>query len=252
MSNNIIDQSYQITRQKIILIGDIAVGKTCIINSILGHKFKGEYEASIGVDFFSKTMRYKSKSFKLQIWDSAGAEKFKSLIPNYIRGASLIFLVYDITRKSTFDSLTNWLKFIYEIENTNIVIIGNKLDLKNQRAVSEEEGKKFCEENKLLSFFEVSAKEDINVKEMLFNSIASLSIFKDIAPNDKKEDIFNELKNENNESIVGDLNGMSILSGNDQNKVLNVINQSGNNEETNVPDDNKDKFKTKKKKRFCC
>jgi small GTP-binding protein len=197
-------------------------------------------------------MRYKSKSFKLQIWDSAGAEKFKSLIPNYIRGASLIFLVYDITRKSTFDSLTNWLKFIYEIENTNIVIIGNKLDLKNQRAVSEEEGKKFCEENKLLSFFEVSAKEDINVKEMLFNSIASLSIFKDIAPNDKKEDIFNELKNENNESIVGDLNGMSILSGNDQNKVLNVINQSGNNEETNVPDDNKDKFKTKKKKRFCC
>ena len=61
MSNNIIDQSYQITRQKIILIGDIAVGKTCIINSILGHKFKGEYEASIIVDFFSKTMRYKSK-----------------------------------------------------------------------------------------------------------------------------------------------------------------------------------------------
>ncbi len=81
-------------------------------------------------------MRYKNKSFKLQIWDSAGAEKFKSLIPNYIRGASLIFLVYDITRKSTFDSLTNWLKFIYEIENTNIVIIGNKLDLKNQRAAN--------------------------------------------------------------------------------------------------------------------
>ena len=252
MNDSNMDVSYQISRQKLIFTGDMSVGKTSIVNVLMGQKFNLEYEASIGVDFFSKTMRYKSKSFKLQIWDSAGAEKFKSLIPNYIRGASLIFLVYDITRKSTFDSLTNWLKFIYEIENTNIVIIGNKLDLKNQRAVSEEEGKKFCEENKLLSFFEVSAKEDLNVKEMLFNSIASLSIFKDIAPNDKKEDIFNELKNENNESIVGDLNGMSILSGNDQNKVLNVINQSGNNEETNVPDDNKEKIKTKKKKRFCC
>ena len=87
---------------------------------------------------------------------------------------------------------------------------------------------------------------------MLFNSIASLSIFKDIAPNEKKEDIFNELKNENNESIVGDLNGMSILSGNDQNKNLNVINQSGNNEETNIPTNNKDINKMKKKKRFCC
>ena len=252
MNDSNMDVSYQISRQKLIFTGDMSVGKTSIVNVLMGQKFNLEYEASIGVDFFSKTMRYKSKSFKLQIWDSAGAEKFKSLIPNYIRGASLIFLVYDITRKSTFDSLTNWLKFIYEIENTNIVIIGNKLDLKNQRAVSEEEGKKFCEENKLLSFFEVSAKEDLNVKEMLFNSIASLSIFKDIAPNEKKEDIFNELKNENNESIVGDLNGMSILSGNDQNKVLNVINQSGNNEETNVPDDNKEKIKTKKKKRFCC
>jgi len=82
MSNNIIDQSYQITRQKIILIGDIAVGKTCIINSILGHKFKGEYEASIIVDFFSKTMRYKSKDnhSASHLNYKFGAEKFKSLI----------------------------------------------------------------------------------------------------------------------------------------------------------------------------
>ena len=257
MSNNInnINNSLQITRQKIILIGDIAVGKTSIINSILGHKFKSEYEASVGVDFFSKTMRYKGKSFKLQIWDSAGQEKFKSLIPNYIRGASLIFLVYDITKKSSFNSLINWLKFIYEIENTNIVIIGNKIDLKNERVISEEEGKKFCDENNLMSFFEVSAKEDINIKEMLYNSIASLPIFKELAPGFRKEDIFNELKNENNESIINDdINGMSILSANDQNKVLNVINQSGNNEETKVSSNNNNSKNSsiKKKKKWCC
>ena len=99
MTEENIDTSYQMSRQKIILIGNVAVGKTSIINSLLGQKFNDEYEPSIGVDFFSKTMKYKGKTIKLQIWDSAGQEKFKSLIPNYIRGSSLIFLVYDVTNK---------------------------------------------------------------------------------------------------------------------------------------------------------
>ena len=91
MTEENIDSSYQMSRQKIILIGNVAVGKTSIINSLLGQKFNDEYEPSIGVDFFSKTMKYKGKNIKLQIWDSAGQERFKSLIPNYIRGSSLIF-----------------------------------------------------------------------------------------------------------------------------------------------------------------
>ena len=135
MNDSNMDVSYQISRQKIILTGDVAVGKTAMINSLLGSKFNDEYEPSIGVDFFSKTLKFKGKQIKLQIWDSAGQEKFRSLIPNYIRGASLIYLVYDITNKNSFNHLPDWIKFINNIENTNIVIIGNKIDLENKREV---------------------------------------------------------------------------------------------------------------------
>ena len=197
MNDSAMEISYQINRQKIILIGDVAVGKTCIINSLLGQKFNDEYEPSIGVDFFSKTLKFKGKIMKLQIWDSAGQEKFKSLIPNYIRGASLIFLVYDITNKSSFDNLPNWIKFINDIENTNIVIVGNKTDLENKREISIEECKKFCEENNF-DFFEVSAKEGNGLYDMLFTSIANLPVFSYLN-NEKltKEEIIKCLQNEN-------------------------------------------------------
>ncbi len=95
-----LDQStYAIVRQKLVFVGDMSVGKTAIICGILGQKFKGCYESSVGVDFFSKTVKFKSKNLKLQMWDSAGQEKYKSLIPSYIRGSAIIFVVYDITSK---------------------------------------------------------------------------------------------------------------------------------------------------------
>jgi small GTP-binding protein len=84
-------------RQKIVFIGDILVGKTSMIYRLLENIFKENYEPSIGVDFSSKSIRYKGKNMKLQIWDSAGQERYKSLIPNYIRGSSIIFIVYDIS-----------------------------------------------------------------------------------------------------------------------------------------------------------
>lgn len=84
-------------KQKLVVVGDIAVGKTTIINSLLGQKFKENYEPSVGVDFFTKNIKFKGKNIKLQIWDSAGQEKYRSLIKNYIRGSSIIFVIYDIT-----------------------------------------------------------------------------------------------------------------------------------------------------------
>ena len=115
MNDSGIDVSYQVNRQKIIFIGDISVGKTSIINVLTGYKFNDEYEASIGVDFFSKTIKYKGKTIKLQIWDSAGQEKFRSLIRNYIRGSSLVFIVYDITNKKSFNNLQSWIDFVNNI-----------------------------------------------------------------------------------------------------------------------------------------
>ena len=170
MTENSMDLSYQMSRQKIIFTGDIAVGKTSIINSIMDQKFSAEYEPSIGVDFFSKTIRYKGKLIKLQIWDSAGQEKFRSLIPNYIRGSSLIFLIFDVSKKDTFEHLNEWINFIKNIENGNIVIVGNKIDLKDSREVTKEEAEKFCKEVKY-DYFEVSAKEGTNIKNLLYTSI---------------------------------------------------------------------------------
>ena len=100
-----------------------------------------EIQPSIGVDFSSKNIRYKGKSLKLQIWDSAGQERYRSLIPTYIRGSSIIFIVFDISSiiihiislylgKETFESVPNWISFVKNIESPIIVLLGNKIDLK--------------------------------------------------------------------------------------------------------------------------
>ena len=255
MNDSSVDVSYLVNRQKIIFIGDIYVGKTSIINVLMGQKFNNEYEASIGVDFFSKTIKYKGKTIKLQIWDSAGQEKFRSLIPNYIRGSSLVFIVYDVTNRKSFDNLQSWIDFVNNIENANIVILGNKIDLESQRQVSTDEVQKFCSE-KNYEFYEVSAKEDNNLNNMLFNSVAGLPFFSSInTDGQSKEQIVDNLIKENLDSfkyqnqnstgnaetvnaelkVIGDNNGEISLKENNRNEL-------GGQEETQV-------IKTKKK---CC
>jgi small GTP-binding protein len=251
-SNN--DISYQISRQKIIFTGDVAVGKTSIVNSLLNSKFSEEYEASIGVDFFSKTLNYKGKQIKLQIWDSAGQEKFRSLIPNYIRGAALVFLVYDVTNKNSFDSLPNWLKFINNIENTNIVIVGNKIDLESKRVIANEEGKKFAEENHM-ELFEVSAKEGTGLEDMIYNSVASLPIF-GILNTEKmtKEEIIGCLRKENEEGKERKIYEETLESHNDteknREKSREIIPTSNNSNA--VTELNKNVYNGNKKRKFCC
>ena len=229
MTENSMDLSYQMSRQKIIFTGDIAVGKTSIINSIMDQKFSAEYEPSIGVDFFSKTIRYKSKLIKLQIWDSAGQEKFRSLIPNYIRGSSLIFLIFDVSKKDTFEHLNEWINFIKNIENGNIVIVGNKIDLKDSREVSKEEAEQFCKEVKF-DYFEVSAKEGTNIKNLLYTSIASLPIFNAInVEGISKENIIGNLFQENLDSFRyqnNTTNTNDANANNDINNNNNEVNQS--------------------------
>ena len=258
-----IDTSYQINKQKLILIGDVAVGKTSIINSILGQKFNDEYEPSIGVDFFSKTIKYKGKSIKLQIWDSAGQEKFRSLIPNYIRGASLIILVYDITNKSSFNNLNSWIEFINNYESTNIIICGNKIDLKDKREVSYEEGEKFSEEKKM-DFFEISAKEETNLLNMLFSSVASLPFFSTLNNEIKsKEELINDLEKENIDNLNNNEDETLGIGNEPKDKKLNVIgkekknisnlveNNIDNSDINKVIEDSQNNNKVKKKRKCC-
>ena len=201
----------------------------------MGQKFNNDYEASIGVDFFSKTIKYKGKIIKLQIWDSAGQEKFRSLIPNYIRGSSLVFVVYDISNKKSFNNVNSWVNFVNNIENSNIVIVGNKIDLENKREVTYEEGKKYCEENNF-DFFEVSAKNDINLNNMLFNSVASLPFFNSInADGSSKEQIVENLMKENLDTFKYQENKSSEVAG--INSGLNVIGNDNNNKQNNTNGD---------------
>ena len=93
------DNGNDVIRYKIVFIGDVSVGKTSIMNRIVENKFKDYYEPSIGVDFSTKIIKHRSKTIKLQIWDSAGQERYKGLIPSYIKGASLVFVVYDVNSK---------------------------------------------------------------------------------------------------------------------------------------------------------
>ena len=258
MNDSNLDVSYQISRQKIILTGDVAVGKTSIINTLLGTKFTDEYEPSIGVDFFSKTMNYKGRQIKLQIWDSAGQEKFRSLIPNYIRGASLIFLVYDITNKNSFANLPDWIKFINNIENTNIVIVGNKIDLEDKRVITFEEGKKFAEANNF-EIYEVSAKEGTGLLDMLFNSIATLPVFDTLNnPKLSKEEIIEALKKENYEryderKINDETDDKVCDTDKNKEKSREIINDNNNNNNSTMSSDyNKNLFTADNTRKKCC
>ena len=230
------DQSYQTNRQKIIFCGDAGVGKTSIINSIMGQKFSEEYEPSIGVDFFSKTVRYNGRLIKLQIWDSAGQEKFRSLIPNYIRGSAIIFLIFDVSQKISYDHLNEWLNFITNIENGGlIIIVGNKIDLKDSREVNTEEAEKYCKDKKY-DYFEVSAKDGTNIDNMLYTSLAGLPVFNTLnGETIPKENIIKDLLQENLDSFRAQSfeNGNNGNNNNTENNNnisdINNINRINNN-----------------------
>ena len=189
-------------RIKIIIVGDKGVRKTEIIHQFFEEDFKDINEGGLGIDFYPKKIKYKGKDLRLQIWDTSGQEKYRGLIPSYARNADIVFLIYDIGSKKTFDNLPNWIKFIYSIEKTKIVICGNKIDLK-YREVNKKEGEKFAEKEGL-GFFEVCSENRENIKNMFYNSIAELFIL-DGEINNKKEFV-KELFEENGINIINNDN----------------------------------------------
>jgi len=188
-----VDNSISVTRHKIIFVGDAGVGKSSIINRIVDNPFNESYEMSIGVDFMSKNLRYHGQNIKLQIWDSAGQEKYKGLIPSYVRNSSIVFVVYDISSKNSFNNVPSWISFIKSIENTKIILCGNKIDL-TTREVQKNEGEKFAQKEGI-PFFEVSAKTNDNIKLMFYTAIVDLPTFAEGAIN--KENLIKELQEEN-------------------------------------------------------
>ena len=172
-------------------------------------------QPTIGVDFATKTIEYKDHSLKLQIWDSAGQERYKALIPSYVRGASIIFIVYDVSNKSSFTNLITWINFIKQVntDESMLVLCGNKIDLTRQ--VSTNDGKILAEKEKVL-FFETSAKNSININHMIFSCIANLPFFEQFA--DDKDNIIQELENNNTKTTEPGIFEIDIEKNNELNQ----------------------------------
>ncbi|CAB1317631.1 unnamed protein product, partial [Coregonus sp. 'balchen'] len=152
---------------KYIIIGDTGVGKSCLLLQFTDKRFQPVHDLTIGVEFGARMITIDGKQIKLQIWDTAGQESFRSITRSYYRGAAGALLVYDITRRDTFNHLTTWLEDARQHSNSNMVImlIGNKSDLESRREVKKEEGEAFAREHGLI-FMETSAKTASNVEEV--------------------------------------------------------------------------------------
>jgi small GTP-binding protein len=162
---------------KIVMIGDSGVGKSCILLRFADDKFNENFYATIGVDFRFKNVMVDDKSVKLQIWDTAGQERYKSITNAYYKGSKGAFVVYDITRKETFDNVDKWINELRIINGNKILIIliGNKSDLNLLRKINA--GEANFKANQLgINFFEVSALDSSNIHKAFEEMIKEIYV----------------------------------------------------------------------------
>ena len=154
---------------KYIIVGNQAVGKSNIIYRFTQNKFDPQYKATINLDFSYKNIKVKDKIFRIQLWDTVGQESFQSISRGYYKSGVCALVVYDITERESFNDVSNWIE---ECKNNgpstiSLVLVGNKIDLENERQVSHEEGEEFASRNNML-FFETSALSGKNI-DLVFN-----------------------------------------------------------------------------------
>uniref|UniRef100_A0AC35U807 Ras-related protein Rab-3 n=1 Tax=Rhabditophanes sp. KR3021 TaxID=114890 RepID=A0AC35U807_9BILA len=178
---------------KLLIIGNSSVGKTSFLFRYCDDSFTSAFVSTVGIDFKVKTVFRGDKRVKLQIWDTAGQERYRTITTAYYRGAMGFILMYDITNEESFNSVQDWCTQIktYSWENAQVVLVGNKCDMDDERVVSYERGRQLADQLGL-EFFETSAKENINVKavfeklvEIICNKMAE-SLDKDQAQSQPK------------------------------------------------------------------
>ncbi len=172
---------------KIMILGNTSVGKTSFIIKYTENTFQEVYLSTIGIDYKIKKLTYNEQKYNLYIYDTTGEERFRSLSFNLIKFTEGVILMYDITNKSSFKSIPEWIESAREHkgENYPIIIIGNKIDLEEKRKITTEEGENLAKKYGL-DFFEISNKEDINIKEAIFTLFKKVLIYieqKDIKGN---------------------------------------------------------------------
>jgi len=157
------DENYEMMF-KVVLVGDSFVGKTNIMSKYIKNEFHEDSKATVGVEFGSKQFTVEGHSIKAQIWDTAGQERYKAITSAYYKGAKGAFIVYDITRKQSFDSVEKWVNDVTAVadKKITIILIGNKCDLEDQRQITKEQGEEKA--NKLeIAFLETSALSGENL-----------------------------------------------------------------------------------------
>ena len=166
----------QQTRLKLITGGDHAVGKSSLVRRFMGKGFSPDFGSTDGVDSYTKTFKQNSNFITMRIYDLAGQILYREVAQSYMEGADLVILVFDVTRKETFDNIEGWYETIFGVleesklgKRTPCALIGNKIDLKDQRVVKLEEGGELAKKLKCL-YIETSAKENTNVIEA-FNAL---------------------------------------------------------------------------------
>ena len=159
---------------KLVLIGDSGCGKSSLMHRLTDQRFQETHDVTLGSDFGSSIIAVGDKAMKLQLWDTAGQETYKSVTRSYFRGSSGALLTYDISRRATFDHIKDWLSDLRDTagENVCIILVANKSDLENQREVTAEEAKVWAKTNGISEFIETSARTGSNVNEA-FRKVAA-------------------------------------------------------------------------------
>ena len=205
-----ISQNDEVRDFKIVLIGSVSVGKTSIFNKFISGDFLENCKSTINIEFKTKYLKIDNNLFaKLTLWDTCGAEIYRAVTRQYFRGAHAIIVIFDLTDQKTFNDLQNiWLKDIKNCGEINIqiLIVGNKLDLIDQRKVSESDAINFCKDNGY-KYIEASAKEGTNV----------LKIFEELSF-DLAKQYEKEREEEMNSRVLIDFDDKNIVTTKSKNK----------------------------------
>ena len=161
---------------KVLLLGNSDVGKSSLLLRFVDSVWNDAFVPTIGVDFKVKTLEINNKKVKMQIWDTAGEERFRTVGSTYFRGAHGILLLYDVTNRDSFKNLENWLIEIEKNSSEKVlkILLGNKCDLNDDREIQPDEGRAFADRNGM-EFMETSAKMNTNVNEA-FETLGKLMI----------------------------------------------------------------------------